>query len=450
MAPTATEVPLSFDLACSWALTSLNVGATGMATAVSPDTTCTPGAVDPDVTQENYLVLVCAPGYADKVRPAAQYLEDLKLRQMKWYRLTQSPEEIEMSYVVPLELGGAPRDPRNLWPAPKTNAYKEIIPAILATIRRRACSAEITLAEAQIRIANATRGGLAAPVAALSVPVMGAKVPPDGHTWYTSPQRNTLHYYCDLDEGWRALKPDERRVFESEEALLTEWTARRTKAPDSRCTVASQGSVSQSPMRAPSTPSPTAPARTGSGPFPTGTAATTPPGMPSGNTVPAPAARPNLVSNTSFEGPASWRIVRAGAANLPPQLDATVARTGLYSARIEHVPSGNCPGVCGYWTSPISVLPGQQYEVSAWFRVSDSLLNQSGIYLTVRVPDGSGGFQPLFGFPAGARSVEWTLASRMLTVPASVAMIVIDISWWRNIDFPNAQGTIWLDDVSVR
>jgi hypothetical protein len=128
----------------------------------------------------------------------------------------------------------------------------------------------------------------------------------------------------------------------------------------------------------------------------------------------------------------------------------TVAHTGRNSARIDHVPGGNCPAVCGYWTPPIAVTPGQQYEVSAWFKLSDALIGQSGIYVTLRVAGAGGAYEPLFGFPAGARTAEWTQAVRTLTVPATAAAIVIDISWWRNIEFPNAQGTIWLDDISVR
>jgi hypothetical protein len=426
----ATEIALSFDLACSWAVTSLNVGASGIAAAVGPDTTCTPGSVDPEVTQANYLLTICAPGHSEAVRPPESYLEDLKLRQMKWYKLNQAPAELEMNYVVPLELGGAPRDPRNLWPAPKTNAYKEIIQATLTTVRRRACAAEITLAEAQTRVANATRGGLAAPVTALSAPVMGAKVPPDGRTWYTSALRNTNHYYCDLDDGWRTWKPEELRRFDSEEALLLEWAGRRSIFPDSRCGHTAGAVAAPTVGR-------------------TATALPNPTPSPA-NSVPAPTGRPNLARNPSFEEPGVWRIVRTDGPDLPPLLDGTIARTGRNSARIDHVPGGNCPAVCGYWTAPIAVTPGQQYEISAWFKLSDTLVGQSGIYVTLRVAGAGGAFEPLFGFPVGARTAEWTQALRTLTVPATTAAIVIDISWWRNIEFPNAQGTIWLDDISIR
>ena len=232
--PTDTAVALSFDLSCAWSDDSVS-GPTGRIQSVRPDSLCTPGATDPTVTQENYLLLMCFPGHADRVRPPASYLEELKAIQIRWYRISMSPTDLELNYVVPLELGGAPRDPRNIWPAPKTNPYKDTVAATLNMLLRRACNAEITLAEAQTRVVNAGRGGLSGPLDSLKSPVRGANVPPDGHSWYTSNLMNTLYYYCDLDEGWRDLPRQNRMMFESEEALLLEWSARRVKAAESRC-----------------------------------------------------------------------------------------------------------------------------------------------------------------------------------------------------------------------
>jgi hypothetical protein len=82
--------------------------------------------------------------------------------------------------------------------------------------------------------------------------------------------------------------------------------------------------------------------------------------------------------------------------------------------------------------------------------VTESLVFQSGIYVTVRVPDARGDFQPLFGYPEGAKTTAWTQSTRMVAIPANVQFVVIDVSWWRTDAFPNATGTIWLDDVSLR
>jgi hypothetical protein len=159
----------------------------------------------------------------------------------------------------------------------------------------------------------------------------------------------------------------------------------------------------------------------------------------------------NLVSNPSFEsGQAMWTFVRPGPGTSAAFLDRTASRTGQASARLDHVPNGNCPDICGIWTEPIPVTPGQEYQFTVWFKVNDDLIGRSGVYVTMRVPDPAGNYHALFAFPTGTSTPDWTPASRSLRIPASVTSIVLDISPWRNIDFPNAQGTIWIDDVSVR
>jgi hypothetical protein len=96
------------------------------------------------------------------------------------------------------------------------------------------------------------------------------------------------------------------------------------------------------------------------------------------------------------------------------------------------------------------VTPGQEYQFTVWYKVSESLTGRSGVYVTMRIPDSAGNYHALFAFPADATSSDWTPVSRPLRVPASVSSIVLDISPWRNLEFPSAQGTIWIDDVSVR
>jgi len=54
------------------------------------------------------------------VRPPVQYTEELKRQQIRTFgyhdrRLSQYEED----HLIPLGLGGAPSDPRNLWPEPR-------------------------------------------------------------------------------------------------------------------------------------------------------------------------------------------------------------------------------------------------------------------------------------------------------------------------------------------
>lgn len=80
-----------------------------------PDPGCTPGAIRAGVS----LATICTFGYSPSVRPPESYTEPLKLRQMRAYGLPGSPRDYEEDHLVPLSIGGAPRDPRNLWPEPR-------------------------------------------------------------------------------------------------------------------------------------------------------------------------------------------------------------------------------------------------------------------------------------------------------------------------------------------
>jgi hypothetical protein len=83
---------------------------------VLPDPACTPGAlygpsqVDPAST-------VCVSGFTAKIRPPVSYTGPLKLKIMEAYGVTE-PAKYELDHLVALEDGGAPADPRNLWPQP--------------------------------------------------------------------------------------------------------------------------------------------------------------------------------------------------------------------------------------------------------------------------------------------------------------------------------------------
>jgi hypothetical protein len=78
-----------------------------------PDKRCTPGAIRAGVP----LATICAFGYSRSVRPPESLTEPLKLAQMRAYRLPGFPSDYEEDHLVPLSIGGAPRDPQPLAPA---------------------------------------------------------------------------------------------------------------------------------------------------------------------------------------------------------------------------------------------------------------------------------------------------------------------------------------------
>ena len=86
-----------------------------------PNHDLTPGAINPAATQDNLESTVCKPGWAKSVRPPSAYTSALKLAQIIEYGYAdRSPSHYQEDHLVPLELGGAPRDRRNLWPEPNT------------------------------------------------------------------------------------------------------------------------------------------------------------------------------------------------------------------------------------------------------------------------------------------------------------------------------------------
>jgi hypothetical protein len=83
-----------------------------------PDPTLTPGATNPNITQANIADTICNPNWSTKtIRPPASYTNNLKKQQLGAARyVDKTPSHYEEDHLISLELGGNPRDPKNLWP----------------------------------------------------------------------------------------------------------------------------------------------------------------------------------------------------------------------------------------------------------------------------------------------------------------------------------------------
>lgn len=89
-----------------------------------PDPRMTPGATNPEVTQETIQQTVCVRGWTKTVRPPAYYTNRLKKQQIAEYGYGDTnPKHYEEDHLIPLSMGGAPRDPRNLWPQPRLSQW---------------------------------------------------------------------------------------------------------------------------------------------------------------------------------------------------------------------------------------------------------------------------------------------------------------------------------------
>ncbi|MFC5114585.1 hypothetical protein ACFPN7_11595 [Amycolatopsis halotolerans] len=117
----------------------------------TPDPSCTPGAVNPQVSQANIATTVCKSGWTKTVRPATGKTSRMKDATAKAYTLPAG-EAGEYDHLVSLELGGAPDDPRNLWVEPgKIPNAKD---AVENKLKDAVCGGLIPLATAQTAIAR--------------------------------------------------------------------------------------------------------------------------------------------------------------------------------------------------------------------------------------------------------------------------------------------------------
>lgn len=115
-----------------------------------PDPRCTPGSVDPAVTQAGIRSTICKRGWTKTVRPLEAQTERFKFQVAYVAYGTPRTERTELDHLIPLELGGS-NDATNLWPQypPTPNGKDKVEGALNAAV----CSGRVTLAAAQSAIA---------------------------------------------------------------------------------------------------------------------------------------------------------------------------------------------------------------------------------------------------------------------------------------------------------
>lgn len=126
--------------------------ARGTRAAALPDPRCTPGALNPAVTQATLSSTICVSGWTRTVRPPSSVTGPEKLASMQAYGDAGSPRSYEYDHLVSLELGGAPNDRRNLWPEPggSPNPKDRLENRLHALV----CSGQLALTAAQHEIAT--------------------------------------------------------------------------------------------------------------------------------------------------------------------------------------------------------------------------------------------------------------------------------------------------------
>jgi hypothetical protein len=99
-------------------------------------------------------------GWTATIRPSSTYTTALKIQQIVQYGYADtSTASYEEDHLVPLELGGAPSDLRNLWPEPYVatlpdgrNVGARVKDSLETSLKRQVCAGTMTLAAARSRI----------------------------------------------------------------------------------------------------------------------------------------------------------------------------------------------------------------------------------------------------------------------------------------------------------
>jgi hypothetical protein len=117
-----------------------------------PDPNCTPGAISPKVTQDTLATTICRTGYTKSIRPPASITEIEKRDNTAAYGYTGSLKEVEYDHLVPLEVGGDPNDPRNLWIEPGASPNSK--DGVESRLHQLVCEGRVPLAAAQAAIAT--------------------------------------------------------------------------------------------------------------------------------------------------------------------------------------------------------------------------------------------------------------------------------------------------------
>lgn len=116
-----------------------------------PDSRLTPGAIDHSVTQQNIHVTICNKGYTKSVRPPQNYTNKLKKKQIWEYGYADTdPKHYEEDHLIPLNIGGNPDDPRNLWPQPRNSEWNaDRKDKLELSLYQLVCAGKVSLSEAQ-------------------------------------------------------------------------------------------------------------------------------------------------------------------------------------------------------------------------------------------------------------------------------------------------------------
>jgi len=118
-----------------------------------PDPTCTPGALNPAVTQATISTTICKSGWTATVRPPTSYTNKIKREAIAAYGdyAGTAMGSYELDHLISLEIGGSPTAVANLWPERGEHNDKD---PVENAAKVAVCSGRMTLADVQQQIAT--------------------------------------------------------------------------------------------------------------------------------------------------------------------------------------------------------------------------------------------------------------------------------------------------------
>jgi hypothetical protein len=174
-----------------------------------PDPRCTPGTLNPQVTQATIGRTICRSGWTSTVRPPESITEPEKFASMRAYGAHGTASDYEYDHFVPLELGGATNDPRNLWPEPGASPNPK--DAVEDELKRAVCEERMTLAQAQHAIVSnwVALGPKPAPAAPKPKPKPQPKPSAPKPSGWCSANADYNNTYDDYDVYVESNQPDQ-------------------------------------------------------------------------------------------------------------------------------------------------------------------------------------------------------------------------------------------------
>ena len=151
---------LNVGIVLSLFIVLTTVGASAATKVITPDwvvqnSVATPGVLNPNVTQTNISTTVCKSGWTATIRPTVTFTNKLKDTQLKTTYLSYTkiwgttPGAYEEDHLISLQLGGAPADPKNLWPEPYAGIGARKKDVVETALKRMVCAGTLKLADAQ-------------------------------------------------------------------------------------------------------------------------------------------------------------------------------------------------------------------------------------------------------------------------------------------------------------